>query len=327
MANNSSEKKLKKAIESIMKNAQYENFEEWVSNFSNNLSNIWNEQSLKRLIPNDTELQKNRTAIVIGRGPSIDKNKHLELLASSDFNGAVICCDGKLVDALKAGVTPDRFPKFFVVTIDPYFRTKRYYEDDIILKYGSKIEGIFSIVSHPTTVELARNKGIKINWVHSLLDYNEGIKSFNNISALMIRSKNKLHKLPAIQTGGNTGTAAWFIGWQILKCDEIVLIGINHGWNEEDGWEKIIFHGETEKEISEGVERNSKSFNKLYKKIYNPDFKTYCIVDPLFQFYSEGFKEFIQRSPKWLTTINATEGGSIFGSRIKSLKFSEYLKK
>lgn len=326
MSKKLSEKKMQESIEFIMKKAQYENFDDWITNFSNNLPNIWNEKSAKSLIPEEKILEKNNTAIVIGRGPSIDKNKHLELLASSNFQGTIICCDGKLSDTLNAGVTPDKFPKFFVTTIDPYLRTKRYYEHDIIKKYGKKIQGIFSVVSHPTTVEYARKKGIKINWIHSLLDYNEGIKSFNNISALMIRSKNKDHKLPAIQTGGNIGTAAWFIGWQILKCSKIVLLGINHGWDEEDGWEKIIFHGETKDEISEGVDRNSETFKKLYRKVYNPDFQTYCIVDPLFQFYSEGLKEFISRSPKWVTTINATEGGSIFGYRVKSLRFSEFLK-
>ena len=40
-----------------------------------------------------------------------------------------------------------------------------------------------------------------------------------------------------------------------------------------------------------------------------------------------GFKEFISRSPDWLTTINATEGGSIFGDRIQSMKFEIFLKK
>ena len=36
--------------------------------------------------------------------------------------------------------------------------------------------------------------------------------------------------------------------------------------------------------------------------------------------------EFIDRSPSWLTTINATEGGSIFGKRIESMKFGDFLK-
>ncbi|BDQ31788.1 hypothetical protein NZNM25_19290 [Nitrosopumilus zosterae] len=323
--NLSSSKELQKSIEDIMKKKQYENFNEWVTNFASNLPDIWNEKSAKELNSLANQSEKH-SAIVIGRGPSINKHEHLKLLAASDYQGTIVCCDGKLADALNAGVTPDKFPKYFVATIDPYPTIKKHYEHEIIDSYGSKIKGIFTIITNPNVVERARQSGIQIHWIHSLFDYNEGIKSFNNLSALMIRAKNNLHGLPGIQTGGNVGTASWFIAWQILKCTTVALIGINHGWEEEDSWETIIYHNNKD-EISKGVDRNSPSFNRLFKKIYNPDFNCNCILDPLFQFYSEALKEFIARSPEWVTTINATEGGSIFGERILSMKFSNFLEK
>jgi len=48
-------------------------------------------------------------------------------------------------------------------------------------------------------------------------------------------------------------------------------------------------------------------------------------LDPIFQYYSAGLKEFIFRSPEKIKTINATEGGCIFGDRIKSMKLEEFL--
>jgi hypothetical protein len=36
-------------------------------------------------------------------------------------------------------------------------------------------------------------------------------------------------------------------------------------------------------------------------------------------------REFIIRSPDWVKTINATEGGSIFGKRIICKTFREFL--
>lgn len=328
MSKNISSKELQYSIENIIKKKQYENFDEWVTNFALNLPYIWLEKSAKELDPSiDPNYAKEKhSAIVIGRGPSIEKHDHLKLLAESNYEGTIVCCDGKLADALKAGITPDKFPRYFVTTIDPYPKIKKHYEHEIINSYGSKIKGIFTVIANPEVVYCARRTGIQIHWLHSLFDYNEGKKSFNNISALMIRAKNNSHRLPAIQTGGNVGTASWFIAWQILKCSTVALIGINHGWEEDSSWETIIFHG-TNREISEGVDRNSPTFKKLFKKIHNPDFNCNCIVDPLFQFYSEALKEFILRSPDWLTTINATEGGSIFGERIKSMKFSDFLKK
>ena len=140
----------------------------------------------------------------------------------------------------------------------------------------------------------------------------------------MVRAKNHVNGLPAIQTGGNVGTSSWFIGWKILKCSTIALIGINHGWEEDYSWETILSHGNNY-DISKGIDRSSPAFDKLFKKIYNPDFNCNCILDHLFQFYSMAFKEFISRSPDWLTTINATEGGSIFGEKIQCMKFKEFL--
>tara|TARA_B110000438_G_scaffold201351_1_gene192839 strand:+ start:50 stop:1039 length:990 start_codon:yes stop_codon:yes gene_type:complete len=325
MSNNLSAKELQDSIELIMKETHYENFDEWVANFSLNLSNIWNEKSAKSLQPLDNRNLQNEknSAIVIGRGPSIKKNNHLKLLANSDYQGTIICCDGKLSDALKAGVTPDKFDKFFVTTIDPYKDIKEHYDHEIIDTYGSKIKGIFTVIANPNAVERARQSGIQIHWMHSLFDYNEGKKSFNNLSALMIRAKNNIHRLPAIQTGGNVGTSSWFVAWQILRCTTVALIGINHGWEESDSWETIISHGNI-LDIK-NTDRNSPSFKKLFKKVYNPDFNCDCILDPVFQFYSEALKEFISRSPKWVNTINATEGGSIFGKRIKSMKFTDFL--
>ena len=328
MSTKSSDTDLQISIEEVMKKKQYENFNKWVTNFSLNLPNIWNEKSAKILNPitNNNFEERDNSAIVIGRGPSINKFEHLKLLAKSNYQGNIVCCDGKLADALNAGVTPDKFPKFYVVTIDPYPGIRKHYEHEIIESYGSEIKGMFTVLTDPEAVENARQKKIQIHWLHSLFDYNEGIKSFNNLSAVMIRAKNSEHRLPAIQTGGNVGTASWFTAWQILKCSTVALIGINHGWEETDSWETIIYHNNKE-EISEGVDKDSEVFKKLYKKIYNPDFECNCILDPLFQFYSEALKEFIERSPKDITTINATEGGSIFGNRIKSMKFNDFLRK
>ena len=318
-------KKMKISLETIMEKIQCASYDDWVKNFALNLTNIWNELSAAELTPTNGKT-KLKSAIVIGRGPSVKKKGHLEILAKSNFNGAIICCDGALINTLKAGVTPEKFPNFYVVSIDPYSPAMKFYDDKIVDRYGDKIKGIFSTIVKPTTVEKARNAGIKIHWLHSLFDYEEGEKSFNQISASMVRIKNHHNGLPAIQTGGNVGTSSWFIAWRILKCPTVALIGINHGWNEDDPWEKIISHG-SDFVKTDVVDRKSDTFEKLFKKIYNPDFNCNCIVDPLFQFYSSALKEFIVRSPEWLTTINATEGGSIFGDKIIGMPFDSFLGK
>jgi hypothetical protein len=314
-------------LEESMKRIHHESYDQWINNFALNLDKIWVEPSARELISftnNESVKKEKSSAIVIGRGPSIKKFGHLELLKESNYEGSIICCDGALIDTLKAGVTPDKFPNFYVATIDPISSVKKYYDDEIVDKYGSQIKGAFTIISHPSVVNRARQAGIKIHWFHSLFDYNEGKKSFNHISALIVRAKNHLKGLPAIQTGGNVGTSSWFIAWKILKCSDVALIGLNHGWEEDDPLDLIMRHGL--KHLPVKVEKNNPAFKKLFPKIFNPEIGRYCILDPIFQFYSTAFKEFILRSPSWLTTINATEGGSLFGERIKWMAFNEFLK-
>jgi hypothetical protein len=317
-----SEKKLSKD-KSVEKFFYKNDFDQWVQNFTLNLDKIQKESSAKEIILNQTS--KNDFVIIIGAGPSLKKHNHLEKLAKSNYNGAIICTDRSLIPALKAGVTPEKFPNFYVITIDAYKEIQKYYDDEIVNKFGNLIKGIFSILTFPDAVNKARNAGIKINWIHPLFDYADGQKSFNNISALMIRAKDPVHKLPAIQTGGNVGTSGWFVGWKILKSKTICLIGMNHGWEEDDPEDLIFSHGNVGN-ISE-IKGDEKKIQKLFPKIFNPYFKTNCILDPIFEYYSSTLKEFIVRSPDNVLTINSTEGGSLFGERIKCLNFSEFLAK
>lgn len=306
-------------LEEVMRNT-HKNYEKWISNFALNLEDICIENSAKQLT---LDLNQNQnSAIVIGGGPSLAKKNHLEILAQSDYNGNIIVVDRVLKKALDAGITPKKFNKFFVTSIEPYDRIKMHFDHDIIDKFGNKIRGIFPVISSPQTVTRAREAGIKVYWFHPLIDYNEGIRSFNGITAQMVKAK-KREGLPALQTGGNVGTTSWFIGWQILKNSRIGMIGMNHGWDDEDNPEKIFTHGFEDPNV-----KIDSSISKItFTKVYNPDFDCYCILDPIYQFYSNALKEFISRSPEWVTTVNATEGGSIFGERVISMKLIDFLNK
>jgi hypothetical protein len=311
-------------LENIIGKTIEQSYDVWVRNFAINLNDIWNGSSAKDLEPkNPTYVPSEHSAIIIGAGPSIKKHDHLKLLADSDYKGSIICTDKMLAPTLKAGITPDRFPKFYVATIDPLEVIRKFYDDKIIDEYGNKINAIFSTVISPSVIKRARESGMKIHWLHALYDYHEGKKSFNQISALIVRAKNHPNGLPAIQTGGNVGTSSWFIAWKILKCSTVALIGINHGWNDDDPWEEIFAYSKTPLDI----DRNNNTFKKAFPRIYNPDFDCHCIQNPIFQYYGNALKEFIARSPQEVATINATEGGAIFGERIKCMTFKNFLSK
>ena len=58
-----------------------DSYDEWVKNFALNLPDIWNDSSAAKLKPTmiNVDFKTTKSAIVIGRGPSLKKNKHLEL--------------------------------------------------------------------------------------------------------------------------------------------------------------------------------------------------------------------------------------------------------
>ena len=300
-------------------------FDSWVQNFALNLENIWNDPSASELSLRKESTNQSSSAIVIGRGPSLLKNEHLKILYESNYTGTIICTDGALKTVLAEGVTPEKFPNFLVVSIDSQDKIQKYYDDPKIIEFGNKIKCILSTTISPLTYQAAKKAGMNVFWLHTLFDYDKGKSSFNHIAGVMARSKDENKKLPAIQTGGNVGTSSWIIGWSILKVTHIGLIGIDHGFPPETTWEEIgVFHPSAMPALE--YDKTSEIFKKAFPTIYNPDFDCYCIQDPIFQYYSNALKEFVPKTTKYVKTINATEGGAIFGEGITCLSFKEFLK-
>jgi len=291
-------------------------YDEWIQNFSSNLDYIKSGYSARDLIPDSPS--SSSSSIVIGRGPSIKKHNHLEILSKSNYQGTVICTDGSLINALKSGITPDRFKKFFVITIDTQERQKKSYDDPIVKKYGKQIKCILSSTVSSHTYKIVKESGMQVYWIHTLVDYDKGKSSFNYISGLMTKTKTNPRGLPAIQTGGNVGTSAWIVGWNILKHTHVGLIGIDHGYysDERSSDDHILPDGDI----------NSSKFKKAYPKIHNPIYNVTCIQDPIFQYYSNALKEFILKASKYVKTINATEGGTIFGNGIECVTLKNFIK-
>ena len=73
--------------------------------------------------------------------------------------------------------------------------------------------------------------------------------------------------------------------------------------------------------------KNDKNeLKKYFKTIKNPDLDVKVLSDPIFDFYREAFLDLIIRSPKWVTTVNCTEGGSMFGKRLQNSQLSNFIK-
>ena len=314
--NNIENESTKEKIERIFQKTTLERYyDEWIQNFSSNLGYIKNDYSARELIPKT--ITPSSSALIIGRGPSIQKHNHLEILAKSNYNGTIICADGSLINVLKSGVTPDKFKKFFVITIDAQERQKKSYDDPIVKKYGNQIKCILSSTVSPHTYNIVKESGMETYWLHTLVDYDKGKTSFNYISSIMTKTEKNPKGLPAIQTGGNVGTSAWIVAWSILKHSHVGLIGIDHGYysNERSSDDHFL----------PNTSNNNIEFKKAYPTIHNSIFNVTCTQDPIFQYYSNALKEFIVKASKYVTTINATEGGAIFGDGIQCTTLNYFI--
>ena len=298
----------------------------WMYNFVRNSNDFLYGNSLRKLsVFKKKSIKTNKSkksAIVIGAGPSIRNNKHLELLAKSNYNGAIVCTDRMLIPCLKNGITPKKFSKFYVLTIEPKDVTLKFYNDPIVKKYHNGIHAVLSTCTIHETVEVIKKNKLNIFWFHPLIDDYRKSQSINKIMNMMSKSKINPTGLPGLQTGGNVGCFSWIFSWAILGCSNIALTGLDLGHDANTPLNKTRHYDEYLK-----IFKNNKSkIKKYFKTIKNPDLDVKVLSDPIFDFYREAFLDLINRSPKWVNTTNCTQGGSLFGKRITSAKLSYFLK-
>ena len=292
----------------------------WMHNFSRNINDILDGDSVKLLNSVDVK-NTNNTAIVIGAGPSVREKHHLEQLVKSDYTGTIICTDRMLIPCLKQGITPDKFPEFYVVTIDPVDKIAKFYDDPILKQYGNKIRVILSTCTSPLVIQKCKQNNLKMYFVHPLIDDYRKPSSVNKKMNLMSKSEKNPKGFPGMQTGGNVGSSCWVFAWAILGRSPVALIGINFGYLDDS---KI---SETQhfKELAKTVGGDEKTTESLYKRIFNPHLECNVLVDPVFDYYREAFCDLVTRTPSWVKTINATEGGSLFNDEIIQKSFKEFL--
>ena len=299
----------------------------WMYNYARNISDILDGNSVRLLsvFKNNSKSMKNHkpnnSAIVIGGGPSVYENKHLETLANSNYKGAILCTDRMLVPCLKNGITPKKFPQFFVLTMDPYQITIKFYNDKIIKKHSKGISAIMSTCTIHETIEICKNYGLNMFWFHPLIDDFRKQGSINKIMNMMSKSDKNPDGFSGLQTGGNIGCFSWIFSWAILGCSPVGLIGLNMGVGGDTPIEKTQHYDQ----VLNHFDNDKSKVGKLYRKVFNKELGTESLLDPVFDFYREAFLDLVVRTPRWTKTVNATEGGSLFGKRIKNMKFTDFL--
>lgn len=271
----------------------------WMSNFSENLPLIKEGKTLRELVP---EGDPKGGAIVVGRGPSVFRQKHLELLRKSNYGGIVIATDGMLIECLKEGVVPD-----YVVSVDGSPVCEKWYDDPLVKEHGAKISSVLCTQVSPKVVKLVVDDGFKgPYWFVPTSDSIAQEGSITKLELLMTVSEKNPNGLVSMDCGGNVAAASWVLAWSILKRKEICLIGMDYGYPANMPLEESYYWDKTVQAIG------ALHADTHYETIFHPFFRTKSKIDPAFKSYRQGFFDMLMACPDYITTTNCTGGGVLY---------------
>ena len=344
--------KLEDDIHSAISRATREGlFELWVRNFARNLASIWEEGSIADLVPPEEEWFR-KPSVVIGRGPSVFRKKHVELLSEyvreEAYTGYVVATDGMFLDCLRRDLLPD-----YVVNVDghptkivrwfgdPDFdennpgaseEEKRRNEEDMELVESFQpevqmVKVVLSATASPNVYRRVREIGMEVYWWIPLFDDPNRADSFTRLMKMMTKCDRHPRGLPAMVAGGNCGCASWVLSHAILRCTPIALIGIDLGYTEDTLLDETSYY----KQFLEGAGGDAERAARALWEVYNPYFKVKARIDPVFEHYRQAWLSMLDDVDPRVETINCTEGGTLFSNdpskRLKYMRFKEFLER
>lgn len=261
------------------------------------------------------------SAIVVGRGPSLFKNKHPEMLAESGYDGLIVSSDGGLTPLLDAGVIPDA-----VVTVDGSPVIKKYFEHPLLEKHGPEIKWITTVTVAHEVYRQARKMKIPVYWFQPMFDDWRQNESWTRLQVLQSRTDEYPMGVPRAQSAGNAGGCAWVLAHSLFKRSPCCLIGIDFGYPEGTKLEETQYYSS----VLNMAKGDVSIIKEAYKEFYHPTWRRRAFTDLVFYHYRQAFLEMQREVAIWYKhyggTINATEGGTLFGQGIKCMKFTDFLK-
>ncbi len=256
----------------------------WTKNICENYQSLKQGKSIKDL----QNICKDTTAVIIGAGPSLDKN--IEEL--KDINALIIATDRAYKPLLARGIEPD-----LVVCVDCH--------DDLILGYLDKVENS----KHTLVLNSASDFQITKNWQGKILYFNMGHAGIQFCDRILPYLFGNF--MAVANVGCVVNTALIIASW--IGCNPLILVGCDFSYpNQKMSCDTYdLIDDKLQKIEIDEVER----FEKRTGKIQKNGIFTY----PPFIDYEKTMK--VLEKTQNLHIINATEGGIIEG--FPTMKLSE----
>jgi len=278
----------------------------WLNNVGENFDMIKDGKDV-RGIPD----MKNTPALVIGAGPTLYRNKHLELLAEKGFDGHIFATDAVLKDCLEHGIVPD-----YVIFVDPSEKIYPFIDHDIVDKYADKLTAIMNVIMHPSVVE---------RWKGDIMWYQVFIEEI--IGPNVTFTLQQLTHTTALMSAGHSASIGWSTA-AIKNYNPIVSIGLDLSFPPDMSIEESRIFEYYLKSNAGNREKTLDALEECYKHYHHKFFNTDCYYEIIFGAYTECSKRILQTlNSTGIRIINCTEGGTLEGEGIECMWFADYLEK
>jgi hypothetical protein len=306
-------------------------------------NSIKNAKFAEQSISDLPRINNQESAIVISAGPSLHENNSLEIIAKSNFNGLIIAVDGSYVNCLKHDIYPD-----YVLTLDPHpTRLVRWFGDpeyeknsenddyflrqdldvdfrtndrlhnlsniELVNKHASKSKLVIASTASESVVNRVLDAGFDLFWYVPLVDNPKEKNSFTR----------KMHftmEKPAMNTGGNVGTAAWVFAQFWLKLKKVAVVGMDLGCAADYPYNKT----QTYYELLDMLDGDHVG-DEYFPRMINPLTSKVYYTEPTYFWYRQNLLDLIANSPKDIILYNCTESGILFGDGIICMKLIDFL--
>lgn len=302
----------------------------------------WNKQFISKTIKDVPRpaAEKGASAIIISAGPSLYKNNILARIMDSGYRGTIIAIDGSYVRCIKANLEPD-----YVLTLDPHpnrivrwfgdpdfernlegddyfsrqdldiaFRTNSIDENRrniaLVDQHGRGRKLIMCSAAPRNVVERTKAVGFDTYWWAPLVDNPDKPES---LTRAIVRET----RLPAMNTGGTVGTAAWVFALTVLKIPRIAVVGMDLGYYKAD---TSYFQTQTYYTLRDRVGEDN--MQDYFPEFSYPGSDEVFYTDPTYFWYRSNILDLIAASGT--TVFNCTGGGTLSGPGVECMEVEDF---
>ena len=280
------------------------------------------------------------SAVIIAGGPSIKRENPIAKLKAAQYRGAIIATESAISYCFSHDVVPslivstDPHPKRISrwlgdrslsqanLGTDDYFRRQDLDASfanelannsrvlDLVDRYGKGVPVALASTAAEDLVSRIHEIGMKVYWWNPMLDDPDELDGVTRVLC-------KENGLPAMNAGGNVGTASWMLAHAVLGKRRIALTGMDFGYYADTPYDKTQYYHEALALV--GPDK----LDDIFIKIFNPHTQSWFYTDPAYYWYRQAFLELSQDAD--CVTTNCTGGGTLFGESVAFAPLDAFL--